>query len=292
MREKIHNMNLFQKIITMAKKKSNKKKTNKKKGNRFKSLGLIQTKNETWLPGDIRGEVLKGTKKDNDIYVPEEKITKNEHVSIFDQKPHIVSGEGMEESLQTVKKLIDFGITIGSPTFLKLGAHFVSSFERLKLLQEVSKNQSQITNSRHRALDRELADFLINKFAVKESNPIEGNIRNILQQIADDQKINIHDASLMIKPDNLIYLLARGAIIKKGNNILQVNIKKLAGKSELISEKNINATFNTDSIRLNTQKPFCYIIKIDKVSKDIICQLYKDGNCESQKELTEWLKTK
>ena len=214
---------------------------------------------------------------------------KKDFVNIFDQKPHIVSGEGIEESLETVKKLMALSITIGSPPFLALGPTFVTKFERLKLLQEVSKSQSQITNNPHKSLDKELSDFLENKFAVKKSDPTEGNVRNFLEQIAAEQKINIFDAGLMVKPGNIVFLLASGSIIKKGNDIHAVSVKDLAGKSSIISPDKVSAAFNADSVRLNTKEPFNYILKIDSVSNNIICQLYKDGIASPAISLVEWL---
>jgi len=215
-----------------------------------------------------------------------------EYINIFNQEPEIVEGNGLQENLKTLAKLNELSIVIGSPDFLSLGNNFVSKFERLKLIKEMSKSQSLISNSSYRGLDNELHEFLSNKFAKKESSPTEGNIRNILKQIADDQKIGIHDAAIMIKPGLTILLLSiNNTVTNKHGKTLTITPDELAGKSKLLSKKNIVAAFKRDARLLNTDSSsFSYMINIGRLNNEIICSLYKDGEHCNSKKITEWLK--
>lgn len=223
----------------------------------------------------------------------EKKTTETgEYVSIFRQPTINVDDIKSESDLRAVEKLSVLKIQEGSPAFNDLGLDFKEKFARLKLLREASKTQVLITSKSYNALDNELLNFLETKFRKEDSDSL-GNISKILEEIKNEQKVNMYDCGIMIKPTApLTILLLGGAntIIRKNNIILKISIDKLTGSSDIINNDNINAAFERDANSFNEKvESVNYVIKWDISAKKIMCNLYRKGNFINTRTIPAWL---
>lgn len=219
------------------------------------------------------------------------KPANNGFVAGNNQKNIVVSNFAVDRELN------NRDIKVNSPVFNELGFDFMQKYERLQKLKIVGQSISKVDDSEMEALDEYLAEFVIQHFAIKEISNNEGELRNMIEMVASQNKISKYTIHFMLKLDNdsplLIMMNPSGTPMYVDETIQMFSVLQVKGQSELLTEEKIMKVYNDLESQYNSPRStFAFIIRISELSNELIVNLLHVGNKElryGDKTLEQWI---